>query len=116
MTSFALTRVTQWCLTACLLTVSSTISAQGPPTARPRARDVGVIIGVFQPGPLNAITNVAGVRVGQTTVDGGDTIHTGVTAILPHGGNIFRERVPAALFVMNGFGKLRGSHTAPGAR
>ena len=108
MTSFALTRVTQWCLTACLLTVSSTISAQGPPTARPRARDVGVIIGVFQPGPLNAITNVAGVRVGQTTVDGGDTIHTGVTAILPHGGNIFRERVPAALFVMNGFGKLVG--------
>lgn len=77
-------------------------------TARPRARDVGVVIGVFNPGPLNAITDVAGVAVGQTTVDADDTIHTGVTAILPHPGNIFRERVPAALFVMNGFGKLLG--------
>jgi D-aminopeptidase len=75
---------------------------------RPRARDVGVVIGVFSPGPLNAITDVPGVRVGQTTVDAGDTIHTGVTAILPHGNNMFRERVPAALFVMNGFGKLLG--------
>jgi D-aminopeptidase len=75
---------------------------------RPRARDAGVVIGIFPPGPLNAITDVAGVRVGQTTVDAGDTIHTGVTAILPHGGNVFRERVPAALFVMNGFGKLLG--------
>ncbi len=79
---------------------------QQPP--RPRARDAGVIIGVFQPGPINAITDVDGVRVGQTTVNAGDTIHTGVTAILPHGGNIFQERVPAALFVLNGFGKLVG--------
>src|SRR5579862_7412164 len=76
---------------------------------RPRARDAGVIIGVFQPGPLNAITDVAGVRVGHTTVMQGDTVHTGVTAILPHGGNVFRDRVPAALFVFNGFGKLLGS-------
>src|SRR5579862_8775311 len=81
--------------------------SQGQNT-RPRARDVGVVIGVFQPGPLNAITDVPDVRVGQTTVDAGDTVHTGVTAILPHGGNLFRERVPAALFVMNGFGKLLG--------
>lgn len=77
-------------------------------TARPRARDAGVVIGVFEPGPFNAITDVAGVRVGQTTVNAGDTIHTGVTAIVPHGGNVFRERVPAALFVLNGFGKLIG--------
>jgi D-aminopeptidase len=83
-------------------------SIHGQSAPRPRARDVGVVIGVFQPGPLNAITDVAGVRVGQTTVIAGDTIHTGVTAILPHGGNIFRERVPAALFVLNGFGKLLG--------
>lgn len=82
--------------------------AQCQTAARPRARDVGVIIGVFQPGPFNAITDVAGVRVGQTTVNSGDTIHTGITAILPHGGNIFQERVPAALFVLNGFGKLLG--------
>src|ERR1700722_11086219 len=75
---------------------------QGQSVARPRARDVGVVIGVFDPGPVNAITDGGGVRVG-------DTIHTGVTAILPHGGNVFRERVPAALFVLNGFGKLIGS-------
>jgi D-aminopeptidase len=81
----------------------------GQGAARPRARDVGVVIGVFDPGPLNAITDVGGVRVGQTSVNAGDTIHTGVTAILPHGGNVFRERVPAALFVLNGFGKLIGS-------
>jgi D-aminopeptidase len=68
-----------------------------------------VVIGVFQPGPLDAITDVAGVRVGHATVVMGDSIHTGVTAILPHGGNLFRDRVPAALFVMNGFGKLIGS-------
>jgi D-aminopeptidase len=79
------------------------------PPVRPRARDVGVVIGVFQPGPLDAITDVAGVRVGHATVVMGDSIHTGVTAILPHGGNLFRDRVPAALFVMNGFGKLIGS-------
>jgi len=83
-------------------------SSAGQAPSRPRARDAGVVIGVFQPGPLNAITDVPGVKVGQTTIDAGDTIHTGVTAILPHGGNVFRERVPAALFVMNGFGKLLG--------
>jgi D-aminopeptidase len=76
---------------------------------RPRARDAGIVIGVFQPGPLDAITDVAGVRVGHATVVQGDSVHTGVTAILPHGGNLFRDRVPAALFVFNGFGKLLGS-------
>lgn len=76
--------------------------------ARPRAAELGVRFGIFQPGPLNAITDVTGVRVGQTTVVEGDGVRTGVTAILPHGGNLFRERVPAALHVGNGFGKLVG--------
>jgi D-aminopeptidase len=76
--------------------------------ARPRARDVGVVVGILPPGPLNAITDVAGVRVGQTTVTEGDSVRTGVTAILPHGGNAYLERVPAALHVGNGFGKLLG--------
>jgi len=73
-----------------------------------RARMLGVAPGVFAPGPLNAITDVAGVRVGQVTLTVGDSIRTGVTAILPHGDNLFRSRVPAALFVGNGFGKLLG--------
>lgn len=76
--------------------------------ARPRARELGVAPGVFQPGPLNAITDVAGVRVGQATIVEGDSVRTGVTAILPHAGNLFQERVPAALHVGNGFGKLLG--------
>lgn len=75
---------------------------------RPRARDLGIQIGIFQPGPLNAITDVAGVRVGQTTVQDGSRINTGVTAIFPHPGNAFRNRVPAAIHVGNGFGKLLG--------
>ncbi len=80
--------------------------AQAP--ARPRARDVGLVIGVLPPGPLDAITDVSGVRVGQVTVTAGDSINTGVTAILPHGGNPFQEKVPAAVAVGNGFGKLTG--------
>jgi D-aminopeptidase len=76
---------------------------------RPRARDVGIVVGVLPPGPLNAITDVAGVRVGQVTLARGDSINTGVTAILPHDGNVFRDKVPAAVFVGNAFGKLAGS-------
>jgi D-aminopeptidase len=76
---------------------------------RPRARDVGIEPGVFAPGPLNAITDVDGVRVGHVTLDRGDNIRTGVTAILPHGGNLFQERVAGAVFVGNAFGKLAGS-------
>ncbi|HWT00391.1 MAG TPA: P1 family peptidase [Pyrinomonadaceae bacterium] len=76
---------------------------------RPRARDVGVRVGVLPPGPLNAITDVAGVRVGHTTIVRGEDVRTGVTAVLPHGGNLFREKVPGAVFVGNGFGKLAGS-------
>src|SRR5687768_11343635 len=75
---------------------------------RPRARDIGVAPGVFQPGPLNAITDVAGVRVGQVTVIEGDSVRTGVTAILQPAENPYFERVPAALHVGNGFGKLLG--------
>src|SRR5579864_6001208 len=77
--------------------------------ARPRARDAGVIVGVLPTGPLNAITDVAGVLVGQATLIQGDNVRTGVTAVLPHARNLFRERVPAAIFVGNGFGKLAGS-------
>lgn len=76
---------------------------------RPRARDLGIGVGSIPTGPLNAITDVAGVRVGHTTIARGDSINTGVTAILPHGGNPFREKVPAAIVVGNGFGKLAGS-------
>ena len=83
--------------------LSTTLSAQ-----RARARDLGVKPGVFPTGKLNAITDVAGVRVGQTTVIQCDSIRTGVTAILPHAGNLFTDRVPAALHVGNGFGKITG--------
>ena len=79
-----------------------------PAQERPRLRDLGVKIGIFPPGPLNAITDVAGVAVGQTTIREGSEIRTGVTAILPHAGNLFREKVPAAIVVGNGFGKLIG--------
>ncbi|HEV8380399.1 MAG TPA: P1 family peptidase [Gemmatimonadales bacterium] len=78
-------------------------------SARPRARDIGITVGSIPTGPLNAITDVAGVRVGHTTIARGDSINTGVTAILPHGGNPFRDKVPAAIVVGNGFGKLAGS-------
>lgn len=76
---------------------------------RPRARDVGLQIGVLPPGPLDAITDVPGVRVGQVTLARGDSINTGVTAILPHAGNVFRQKVPAAIVIGNAFGKLAGS-------
>src|SRR5437763_2058301 len=81
-----------------------------PQTApRPRARDAGVSIGVLSPGPLNSITDVDGVSVGHATLNRGDNVRTGVTAILPHGGNLFREKVPGAVFLGNAFGKLAGS-------
>ena len=76
---------------------------------RARARDLGVKPGVFPTGRYNAITDVAGVRVGHATLIQGDSIRTGVTAVLPHEGNLFLERVPAALHVGNGFGKLLGA-------
>jgi D-aminopeptidase len=70
---------------------------------------MGIKVGIFDPGALNAITDVPGVLVGQTTIIRGDDIRTGVTAILPHGGNMFQEKVPGAIVVFNGFGKLAGS-------
>ncbi|HJS57850.1 MAG TPA: P1 family peptidase, partial [Vicinamibacteria bacterium] len=76
---------------------------------RPRARDLGVTPGVFSPGALNAITDVRGVRVGHATLIEGDDVRTGVTAILPHAGNLFQDKVAGAVFVGNAFGKLAGS-------
>ncbi len=76
---------------------------------RPRASDLGLKVGILPVGPLNGITDVAGVEVGQTTIIRGDNIRTGVTAVLPHPGNLYREKVPGAVFVGNGFGKLTGS-------
>ena len=76
---------------------------------RPRAREIGIAPGVYPPGTLNAITDVAGVAVGHTTIVQGDAIRTGVTAVVPHPGNVFQEKVAAAVFVGNAFGKLAGS-------
>jgi D-aminopeptidase len=75
---------------------------------RPRAREVGLAPGIFSPGRLNAITDVGGVRVGHRTLVEGDSVRTGVTAVLPHGGDLFAEKVPAAVYVGNGFGKAAG--------
>ena len=79
------------------------------PARRPRAREIGVAPGVFAPGPLNAITDLEGVRVGHVTLIQGDSVRTGVTAILPHGGNLFQEKVTGAVFVGNAYGKLTGA-------
>ena len=87
----------------------SSIMINGQENKRPRARDVGVVVGVLPPGPRIAITDVAGVTVGHTTLVRGDNVRTGVTAVVPHGGNLFREKVPGAVFIGNAFGKLAGS-------
>lgn len=76
---------------------------------RPRARELGIRPGIYEPGPLNAITDVTGVRVGHVTLVSGDRTRTGVTAILPHGGNLFQDKVAGAVFIGNAFGKLAGS-------
>jgi D-aminopeptidase len=89
---------------AALLLVTSATEAQ-----RPRAREAGVEIGILPPGPLNAITDVAGVAVGHLTMVDGKTIRTGVTAILAHGGNLYQDKVPAGFAVANGYGKFMGS-------
>jgi len=91
--------------TACFLSFVLA-SAQSP---RPRARDLGLAPGVLTQGPLNAITDVTGVRVGHTTLISGDTVRTGVTVVVPHTGNVFQSKVPGAVFVGNAFGKLAGS-------
>jgi D-aminopeptidase len=85
--------------------MASTAQAQH----RPRAREVGIVIGVLPTGPLNAITDVAGVEVGQVTLIEGANVRTGVTAILPHGGNLYQDKVPAGFAVGNAYGKFMGS-------
>ena len=89
------------------------LAAQSPKpiqeNSRPRARDLGVKVGILPTGALNAITDVPGVAVGHTTIIRGENVRTGITAVLPHQGNLFREKVPGAVFVGNGFGKLMGS-------
>lgn len=92
-------------LTMALLTIGATVNAQ---EKRGRARDFGIFTGILSPGKYNAITDVAGVRVGHTTLVKGDSVRTGVTAIIPHGGNVFQDKVPAAIYVGNGFGKSMG--------
>jgi D-aminopeptidase len=94
---------------ATVLLLLSCVAATADGQQRPRARELGLRIGVLAPGPLDAITDVAGVRVGQVTLARGDSINTGVTAILPHAGNVFRQKVPAAIVIGNAFGKLAGS-------
>lgn len=104
MMNFLLFRST--CLALSLFLTNPIVAQQ---SSRLRAREAGANIGVLPPGPLNAITDVAGVAVGHATLIRGDNVRTGVTAILPHGGNLFREKVPGALFIGNAFGKLAGS-------
>jgi D-aminopeptidase len=94
-----------WFFAAAALICVAIASAQ----SRARSRDLGIAPGVFTPGALNAITDVADVRVGHTTIVEGDGVRTGVTAIVPHGGNVFQEKVAGAVFVGNAFGKLAGS-------
>ena len=92
------------------LLLASSVSAQSTSSnTRPRASDLGLKVGILPTGPLNAITDVAGVEVGHTTIINGDNVRTGVTAVLPHSGNLYRDKVPGAIFVGNGFGKLTGS-------
>jgi D-aminopeptidase len=92
------------------LLLASSVSAQSTRSnTRPRASDLGLKVGILPAGPLNAITDVAGVEVGHTTIINGDNVRTGVTAVLPHSGNLYRDKVPGAIFVGNGFGKLTGS-------
>ena len=79
------------------------------PAGRARAQELGVHVGMMTPGPLNMITDVPGVKVGHVTRFEGDNIRTGVTAILPHGGNLFRDKVPGAIYNFNSFGKMAGS-------
>jgi len=92
-----------------LLSVTVLIICSQAVQAQQRARDYGIRIGVMKPGKWNAITDVPGVKVGHTTITQGDSIRTGVTAILPYDGNIFQQKVPAAVFTGNGFGKLAGT-------
>ena len=94
-----------WCVILMTLFTSIVVAQE----IRPRAHDLGIKIGVLPTGANNAITDVAGVTVGHATIIRGENVRTGVTAILPHSGNLFKEKVPGAIYVGNGFGKLAGS-------
>lgn len=94
--------VTALLLGLCMATIA------GAAEERPRARDIGLIVGTFEAGPLNAITDVSGVKVGHTTVIEGDDIRTGVTAIIPAAGNLYTHPIPAWIHVGNGYGKMVG--------
>ena len=108
--SYAMAMANRFFALATVLLVAVFAAAQNTsPNARPRASDLGLKVGILPTGPLNAITDVDGVEVGQTTIIRGDDIRTGVTAVLPHSGNLYREKVPGAIFTGNGFGKLAGS-------
>ncbi len=96
-------------MTILVLSAVPSLPRSMQPEQRPRARELGVAPGTFEPGPLNAITDVPGVRVGHATVVSGEGVRTGVTAIVPHAGNLYREKVAAAIHVANAFGKLVGS-------
>jgi len=102
-------KISQCSLPILVALIIQVMSTNAQDAKRPRARDAGVVVGVLPTGPLNAITDVAGVAVGQATLIKGDNVRTGVTAILPHSGNLFREKVPGAVFIGNAFGKLAGS-------
>ena len=93
---------------ALLLSILLAIPVTGQDENRVRSRDAGIITGTLEPGELNMITDVAGVKVGHVTLVESDNIRTGVTAIIPHSGNLFADKVPAAIHCFNGFGKLAG--------
>ncbi len=96
-------------ISAVLLATAFAGSQGNAAPVRPRVSDLGLKVGILPAGPLDAITDVGGVAVGSTTIIRGDNIRTGVTAIVPHSGNLYREKVPAGVFVGNGFGKLTGT-------
>ncbi len=104
MASALLSRIVPLALAALVMTGPAEAAAE-----RPRAREAGIEIGILPPGPLNAITDVAGVAVGHVTLREGGSIRTGVTAVLPHGGNLYQDKVPAGFAVANGYGKFMGS-------
>lgn len=89
--------------------VSITVESRAESNDRPRTRDLGIAPGILTPGPLNAITDVSGVRVGHVTMVRGDSVNTGATAILPHGGNLYQDKVPAGFYQGNGYGKFAGT-------
>lgn len=95
-------------ITALVLTAQM-VAQSSPGARRPRVTGIGLKVGILPAGALNAITDVPGVLVGHTTIIRGENVRTGVTAVVPHGGNLFQEKVPGAVFVGNGFGKLAGS-------